>query len=216
VPAGKTSDRFDRHFEDLRACAACPNVQGQSVTGYVRDAGVILVGQAPGPHELIDRKPFAYTAGRRLFRWFAQIGATEVAFRERVHIGAVIRCFPGKDRNGGDRVPDQDEIARCGVHLDRELAILKPGLVIAVGTLAAKQLVGSAVLDAIVGRVHRVKRAGRTFDVIVLPHPSGRSTWTNKPANAALLRKSLELLSEHAAWRASFASVSSSCEIGAG
>jgi uracil-DNA glycosylase len=215
APGGKRGGRFEGHFERLRACAACPNVEGQSVTGYVRDARVILVGQAPGPHELVDRKPFAWTAGRRLFQWFAAIGAAEAEFRARVHIGAVIRCFPGKDKNGGDRVPDAEEITRCGAHLDRELAILKPALVIAVGTLAARQLVGSAVLDAIVGRVHRVKRAGHTFDVIVLPHPSGRSTWTNKPAHAALLRKSLELLAEHPGWKASFAGVPGSGEIGA-
>lgn len=201
APVAAAPDRFDEHFEQLRACAACPNVEGQSVTGYVRDARVILVGQAPGPHELIDRKPFAYTAGRRLFQWFAEIGAQEEELRRRVHIAAVIRCFPGKDRNGGDRVPDAEEIARCGAHLDREIAILRPALVIAVGTLAANQLLGSAVLDAIVGLVHRVRRAGQTFDVIVLPHPSGRSTWTNKPANAALLKKSLQLIAGHPAWK---------------
>jgi len=199
VPAASVA--FDQHFQQLRACALCPNVEGQSVTGYVRDARVILVGQAPGPHELIDRKPFAYTAGKRLFQWFAEIGATEEDFRRRVHIGAVIRCFPGKDKSGGDRVPDADEISRCGAHLDREIAILRPALMIAVGTLAARQLLGSAQLDAMVGLVHRVSRAGQTFDVVVLPHPSGRSTWTNKPANAALLQRALELIAGHAAWR---------------
>jgi uracil-DNA glycosylase len=197
------SDSFDQHFLQLRACAACPNVEGHSVTGYVRDARVILVGQAPGPHELVDRKPFAYTAGKRLFGWFAEIGAAEEQFRQRVHIAAVIRCFPGKDRNGGDRVPDAEEIARCGPHLDREISILRPELVIAVGTLAARQLVGSSVLDSVVGHRHRVERAGRIFEVIVLPHPSGRSTWINKPANAALLRQSLRLIAAHPAWNES-------------
>jgi len=117
----------------------------------------------------------------------------------------VIRCFPGRDpKAGGDRVPAPEEIANCGAHLDRELALLAPKLVIAVGTLAAQQLVGSAQLKDVVGRVHRVRRAGRTFDVVVLPHPSGRSTWTNKPENAALLARSLELIGAHAAWRKTF------------
>ena len=202
--AAAARDPFDRHFQQLRACAACPNVEGRSVTGYVRDARVILVGQAPGPHELVDRKPFAYTAGRRLFQWFAEIGATEEEFRQRVHIAAVIRCFPGKDRNGGDRVPDNTEIARCGEHLDREIAILKPRLVIAVGTLASKQLIGIVQLKDAVGRIHRAKRAGRTFDVIVLPHPSGRSTWLNKKENEALLDKSLRLIARHPAFITTF------------
>jgi uracil-DNA glycosylase len=197
---------FTKHLELLTACAACPNVVGSPVVGAVADARVMLVGQAPGPHEADSRKPFAYTAGRRLFSWMADLGVDETAFRERVHISAVIRCFPGKDaKSGGDRVPDEDEIARCGAHLDREIRILKPELVIAVGTLASQQLIGIAQLKDAVGCIHRAKRAGRTFDVIVLPHPSGRSTWLNKPDNAALMRESLRLIEQHPAFAATFA-----------
>ena len=186
---------FAAHLEALFACRACPNVMGEPVTGAVPDARVMLVGQAPGPREAGLGKPFAYTAGQRLFRWFESIGIDEQTFRRRVYIGAVIRCFPGRDPTaGGDRVPDAFEIEQCAKHLDRELAMLCPELVIAVGTLAAKQLVGSAELKGVVGRVHRITRAGHAFDVIVLPHPSGRSTWTNKPEHQALLQKSLQLI----------------------
>jgi uracil-DNA glycosylase len=186
---------FDRHLEALYACRACPNVFGQPVTGAVRGARVMLVGQAPGPHEREQNRPFAYTAGRRLFSWFESLGIGEEEFRRRVHIAAVIRCFPGRDaKSGGDRVPDKTEIANCAAHLDREIALLKPKLVIAVGTLASIQLTGIAQLKDAVGRLHRVTRAGRTFDVVVLPHPSGRSTWLNKPENARLLKRSLRLI----------------------
>jgi len=161
----------------------------------------MLVGQAPGPHEVEDRRPFAYTAGRRMFGWFAELGVEEDDFRRRVHMCAVIRCFPGKEKGGGDRVPDPIEIARCGAHLDREVALLAPKVIIAVGTLAAQQLVGSSVLTDVVGRIHRASRAGRTFDVIVLPHPSGRSTWLNKPEHARLLRRSLRLIARHDGWQ---------------
>jgi uracil-DNA glycosylase len=54
-----------------------------------------------------------------------------------------------------------------------------------------------------VGRLHRAERAGREFDVVVLPHPSGRSTWVNKPENAKLLRRSLELIRDHPAFQSS-------------
>jgi len=196
---------FTQHIELLTACAACPNVVGSPVVGAVADARVMLVGQAPGPHEADSRRPFAYTAGRRLFSWMADLGVEEAAFRERVHISAVIRCFPGKDaKSGGDRVPDEEEIARCGAHLDREIVILKPKLVLAVGTLASQQLIGIAQLKDAVGRMHRGNRAGRTFDVIVLPHPSGRSTWLNKAENASLMRESLRLIGEHPAFVATF------------
>lgn len=187
---------FAAHLEVLFSCRACPTVAGVPVTGAVPDARVMLVGQAPGPREADERRPFAYTAGKRLFQWLAEhAGISEAEFRRRVHIGAVIRCFPGRDpKAGGDRVPDQAEIARCAAHLDRELALLRPETVIAVGTLASKQLLGISELKEVVGRVHRATRAGHTFDVIVLPHPSGRSTWTNKPGNRELLEKSLRLI----------------------
>jgi uracil-DNA glycosylase len=189
-------DDFAAHLEALFACRACPNVAGFPVTGFVENARVMLVGQAPGPREMEERRPFAYTAGKRLFSWFAEhVGISEEEFRSRIYIGAVIRCFPGRDpKAGGDRVPDLTEIANCAVHLDREIAMLRPSLIIAVGTLASRHLLGIAELKDAVGRVHRATRSGHTFDVIVLPHPSGRSTWTNKPQNKALLLESLRLI----------------------
>jgi uracil-DNA glycosylase len=184
------------HIDALFACRACPNVLGSPITGVVPGARVMLVGQAPGPREVVELRPFAFTAGKRLFSWFSEhLGISEDEFRKNVWIGAVIRCFPGRDpKAGGDRVPDATEIANCAAHLDRELALVKPKLVIAVGTLASKQLLGIAELKDAVGRVHRVTRAGHTFDVIVLPHPSGRSTWTNKPENRELLEESMRLI----------------------
>jgi len=166
----------------------------------------MLVGQAPGSRELIDRRPFAFTAGKRLFAWFATLGITEAHFRSMVFIAAVIRCFPGKAVGGGDRVPDVEEIARCGEHLDRELRIFHPELVIAVGTLACRELLCQDVLSRVVGRIHRASRAGVEFDVIALPHPSGRSTWLNRPEHSELLRESLLLISQHEAFRSAFIS----------
>ncbi len=196
---------FSKHLETLLACRLCPNVHGEPVVGPVHSARVILVGQAPGPHEVADRRPFAYTAGRRLFGWFQTLGVSEEQFRRAVQISAVIRCFPGRDpKAGGDRVPDEREIAACGAHLDREIAILRPRLILAVGTLASHQLIGIATLKDVVGRLHRASRAGRSFDVIVLPHPSGRSTWLNRPENRAMLEESLQLVASHSAFVETF------------
>src|SRR5215210_2437704 len=190
---------FAAHLDALFACRLCPRVLGQPVTGFVENARVMLVGQAPGPREMDERRPFAYTAGKRLFSWLSPF-LSEEEFRKRVYIGAMIRCFPGRDpKAGGDRVPDAVEIANCARHLDREIALLRPALIIAVGTLASKNLLGIAELKDAVGRVHRASRAGHELEVIVLPHPSGRSTWTNKPENAALLAKSLKLIQRHRA-----------------
>ncbi|MHB0969488.1 MAG: uracil-DNA glycosylase family protein [Thermoanaerobaculia bacterium] len=196
--------RFPQHLKLLYSCRTCPNVCSTPVTGAVEGARMLLVGQAPGPHEPDRGRPFAYTAGRRLFAWFAELGVDETTFREKVYMAAVIRCFPGRDPKGGDRVPSPAEIAACSTHLDREIAMLSPGLVIAVGTLAAAQLVGDATLARVVGKIHRVSRAGRTFDVVVLPHPSGRSTWLNREEHARLFRRSLKLIGEHEAWVGTF------------
>jgi len=194
-----------RHLDTLYACRLCPNVIGTPVTGAVPASKILLLGQAPGPHEMEQGRPFAYTAGRRLFAWFEQLGVAEAAFRGRVWMAAVIRCFPGKDaKGGGDRVPDLTEIANCGRHLDREIALLGPKLVIAVGTLAAAQLLAECELKSTVGVLHRASRAGVRFDVIVLPHPSGRSTWLNKPENRTLLDRSLAILASHKAWTTTF------------
>jgi uracil-DNA glycosylase len=199
------SSAFADHLATLYACRACPNVFGEPVTGAVSGARVMLVGQAPGPHEVEDKRPFAYTAGRRLFSWFDRFGIDESEFRRRIHMCAVIRCFPGRsEKGGGDRVPDAQEIANCGAHLDREIRLLAPKLIVAVGTLAARELIGESELREVVGELHRAKRAGKSFDVVVLPHPSGRSTWLNKAENRTLLDRSLDLIAAHAAWRSTF------------
>lgn len=175
------------------------------MTGAVEGARVLLIGQAPGPHEVELKQPFAYTAGRKLFSWFATLGVREETFRERVYIGAVIRCFPGKDaKGGGDRVPDLLEIANCSTHLEREIRLLEPALIIAVGTLAAKQIIGLSELKTIVGVAHRGSRFNHDFKTIVLPHPSGRSTWLNKPEHLDLLNKSLQLIANDESWKQTF------------
>ena len=197
---------FETHCSTLLACRLCPNVAGKPVSGPVWGAKVMLVGQAPGPREEEFGRPFAYTAGKRLFNWFESLGIDEESFRKGVHIAAVIRCFPGRDpKAGGDRVPSLEEIANCSRHLDAELRMNRPQLIIAVGTLAAKQLLGKSELKDVVGKKHRINRAGVDCDIVVLPHPSGRSTWLNKAENNELLQKSLRLIETHPAWRETFA-----------
>src|SRR2546423_523000 len=95
------------------------------VTGQPVMSPVMLIGQAPGTREGPAGKPFAWTAGKTMFGWFAELGLAEEAFRSRVYMAAVCRCFPGKSASGGDRVPAPAEIERCSAHLHAELRILK-------------------------------------------------------------------------------------------
>ena len=177
-------------------------MQSTPVIGNTVVSRVLLVGQAPGPKEPAIGKPFAWTAGKMLFKWFAGIGMDEEAFRGRVYMAAVCRCFPGKNPGGGDRVPDPDEIGNCSEWLDTELTILRPKLVIAVGKLAIQRFMPIGKLDEVVGRPHQVKYAGLTFDLAPLPHPSGASTWQHVQPGKTLLPRALALIAAHPAWRA--------------
>ena len=110
------------------------------------------------------------------------------------------RCFPGKHpKGGGDRVPDDIEIANCAPWLDREIALLRPKLVIPVGKLAMGQFVEANTLAEVIGHVLPLERAGVRFYLIALPHPSGASTWHSMEPGKTLLRKALRLLAGHPA-----------------
>lgn len=176
---------------------------GPVVTGVPVVSPVMLIGQAPGVREGPAGKPFAWTAGKTMFGWFGQLGLDEEAFRNRVYMAAVCRCFPGKAKGGGgDRVPAPDEIARCRRHLTREIELLRPRLVIPVGKLAIAQLFPDAEsLAEIVGKPRRGELAGVEFDAIALPHPSGASTWHRMEPGKALLARALAEIGAHAAWR---------------
>lgn len=191
---------------ELDGCRACPKMIGPVVHGGAVLSKIILVGQAPGPREGSFGRPFAWTAGRTLFRWFEEaMGIGEDDFRARVYIAAVARCFPGKANGGGDRKPDFDEIARCRTFLEREVAILKPELVLAVGQLAITEVLGREAvgkkLDTLVGRVVRTTWHGVGVDVVPLPHPSGASPWHKMEPGKTLLGKALGLVRRHPAMR---------------
>jgi len=190
-----------RHQDVLAHCRRCPRMQSTPVIGNPVVSRVLLVGQAPGPKEPAIGKPFAWTAGKMLFKWFAQIGLDEEAFRGRAYMAAVCRCFPGKRPGGGDRVPDPDEIENCSGWLDAELALMRPKLVIPVGKLAIRRFLNVDKLDEVVGSLQRVKYNAMTFDLAPLPHPSGASTWQHVQPGKTLLPRALALIASHPAWQ---------------
>ncbi len=190
----------------LEVCKACPKMFGPVVHGPPVLSRVYLLGQAPGPREGGFGRPFAWTAGRTLFRWFEEaVGVDEARFRERIYMAAVARCFPGKAKGGGDRKPDPTEIAACRPFIQREVELLRPALVIPVGTLAIAQVLGhEGKLVEVIGRAHRATFEGQEVDVIPLPHPSGASTWHRMEPGKALLGKAMTLLAAHPEVRRAF------------
>jgi uracil-DNA glycosylase len=193
---------LERHLVEVRACRKCPDVIGPVVTPRPVAARIYLAGQAPGPKEGQLGRPFAWTAGKQLFKWFAALGVDEETFRSRAYIGAVCRCFPGKTGHGGDRVPSPAEVEACSEWMRREVQLLRPELVIPVGKLAIAQFLPEAdALSDVIGKSFRRVAFGHESDVIPLPHPSGASTWFKMEPGRALTAKALRLLGRHPAWR---------------
>lgn len=199
-------EALDRHLARVRGCRICPAVEPPPVAARPEVwPRLMLVGQAPGPKEVVLQRPFAYTAGSRLFTWFNRLEVPEEEFRRNVWMCAVIRCFPGRAPQGGDRVPSPQEIANCAPYLEEEIRLIRPATILAVGQLAIKKfLPENAPLQERVGRSFSVSRREVDFEVIPLPHPSGRSTWLVRPENQDLLDRALELVRESTGWREMF------------
>ena len=201
-PAGGAEEKLVKHVSSLLKCRLCPEMNPPVVSGGPVPSRVILVGQAPGDKEPKLGRPFAWTAGKTLFRWFKEAaGIDEAKFRASVYMAAVCRCFPGKKASGGDRVPSPAEVEKCSAWLDRELEILQPALIIPVGKLAIAQFMEVGKLDEAVGRVFRLNRGGLAFDLIPLPHSSGASPWRYSAAGKPLLAKALALIAAHPAMK---------------
>ena len=177
---------------DNRVCRACveagyPLESLPVVAGYAGQRAYMF-GQAPGIVEGQERRPWRGRAGATLRRW---LDMDEERFYSTFYCASVTRCFPGRAPGGrGDRTPTPPEQDLCSFWRTWELELLRPRLVVAVGGLAIRRLLGVSGLSDVVGR--RFEADGRT--VVPLPHPSGRSTWLNDRANRARLARGLELV----------------------
>ena len=189
-----------KHLVCLQACALCPRMHKPVVVGRPVASRIILVGQAPGDKEPKLGRPFAWTAGKTLFKWFNEaLGWSEDYTRDFIYFAAVCRCFPGKKATGGDRVPDAAEITNCSRWLTEEFAQLRPQLVLPVGKLAIAQFLPASPLNDIIGRSFRIEYRGHATDCIPLPHPSGASPWHRMEPGRTLLRQALQLVAAHPA-----------------
>ncbi|MBN1658957.1 MAG: uracil-DNA glycosylase family protein [Anaerolineae bacterium] len=181
---------------EMHACRRCLeegyDIEPGAIFSGPAPAPLMLVGQAPGVTEARVHRPFNASSGTRLFQWMAQVGLDEADFRRDYYMTAVTKCYPGKHPKGkGDRKPSGAEQALCRPFLERELALVRPRVILTVGSLALETLLGrSARLADAVGHCFEVD--GRY--VLPLPHPSGASLWLNRPENQARLQKALELL----------------------
>jgi uracil-DNA glycosylase len=177
---------------DNRVCRACceAGFQLESLPVFEGRQGqrAMIVGQAPGIVEGEERRPWRGRAGQTLRRW---LEVDEADFYETFYCCSVTRCYPGRGTGGrGDRTPAPREIELCRPWREWELLLLRPELVLTVGGLAARELLGVARLGECVGAEYRLGEAV----AIPLPHPSGASGWLNDRANRELLARALQLV----------------------
>jgi uracil-DNA glycosylase len=182
---------------DNRVCRACadagyPLESLPVVQGYQGQRAYML-GQAPGVIEGQERRPWRGRAGRTLRRW---LELDEDEFYDTFYCASVTRCYPGRAPSGrGDRTPTPREQELCAFWREWELRLLRPRLIVPVGGLAARRLLGVKSVTECVGR--RFEYDGAT--AMPLPHPSGASGWLNDPANRARVADAAILIREELA-----------------
>jgi uracil-DNA glycosylase len=170
---------------DNRVCRACLEVgyplESWPVVHGHEGQRAYMLGQAPGAVEGQERRPWRGRAGRTLRRW---LDMNEDEFYAAFYCASVTRCYPGKAVSGrGDRTPTAPEQELCAFWRDWELRLLHPRLIVPVGGIAARRLLGPTSVAQCVGR----RFAYGDAVAIPLPHPSGASGWLNSPANRDLV-----------------------------
>jgi len=177
---------------DLRVCRACVEAGFPLESWPVRnerfDQPAYMYGQAPGIVEGEERRPWRGRAGQTLRRW---LRLDEDEFYATFYCASVTRCYPGRSPSGrGDRTPTPREQALCAFWQEWELRLMRPRLIVPVGGLAIRRLLGLRGLASCVGQ--RYELDGAT--VVPLPHPSGASGWLNAPENRELTARAAELV----------------------
>ncbi len=131
---------YNRIVEEIKSCTKCPlhKTRRNPVPGEGSiDAEVMFVGEAPGEREDATGRPFVGAAGKFLDQLLASVGLR----REEVYITNILKCRPP-----GNRDPREDEIAACTPYLWRQIELIKPKVIIALGRHAARVLYAKAGL----------------------------------------------------------------------
>ena len=162
----------------IRACQRCglAACRQRAVPGVGdRQPTWLIVGEAPGEEEDRQGEPFVGRAGRLLDRMLA---ALDLQRGDGVYIANVLKCRPPRNRN-----PEPDEIARCAPYLLRQIALLQPRIVLALGRFAAQTLLteggclppeeaARVPLGRLRGRVFQARLGSLTLPVVVSYHPA--------------------------------------------
>ena len=164
VSSGVSSMGWTELRESVRACTACGlcKQRKQAVFGVGAEAGPwLFVGEGPGADEDEIGEPFVGQAGKLLDSMLAAIG---ISRGRDAYIANVVKCRPP-----GNRTPTLEEAAACAPFLDRQIELIRPKLIVALGKTAASRLLQTeASLGSLRGRVHDY----RGTPLIVTYHPA--------------------------------------------
>ncbi len=176
VPARVRSELDALDWPALRAtvaaCTACALHQSRTQTVFGvghEQAHWLLVGEAPGEQEDLHGEPFVGPAGQLLDRMLAALGLTRSEDgpeppERRVYIANTLKCRPPRNRN-----PAPEEMQRCEPFLRRQIALLQPRLILAMGRFAVQSLLRSdEPIGRLRGRVHQYEQR----PLVVTYHPA--------------------------------------------
>ena len=151
----------------VASCVGCALHRSRRRTVFgagARDADWMVIGEGPGANEDRQGEPFVGRAGRLLNAMLFALGLA----REQVFITNTVKCRPP-----GNRDPEPEETERCGPFLDRQIDLLAPRVILAVGRVAAQAILDTnAPLARLRGREHAYPRGDRRVPVVATYHPA--------------------------------------------
>ncbi|MBS1170556.1 MAG: polymerase [Burkholderiaceae bacterium] len=170
--AGMDWEQLEQTILQCNACGLCQN-RTQAVPGVGdRNAAWLFVGEGPGFVEDQQGEPFVGPSGKLLDNMLLAMGLKRGA---NAYIANIVKCRPTDD-NGRDRPPTLDEAAMCRPYLERQIALIQPEIIVALGKTAAMMLLGSdpqASLASLRGKLHRLRTQDRRdIPLVATYHPA--------------------------------------------
>jgi len=220
MQVGETVSRFEDLENKFRSCSECKDilsakfvdkptgerVEPRPIVTELQPKQIMLIGQAPGITEYIERKPFQGQAGKDIRKAFADCGVDQNRFDKVVHSSAIVMCFPGRkmvphrSRPGFryvDERPSGAMVKNCQPLLKKQIDVIDPQLIVLLGRFPLQAFLrmrgqpsNDLKLATFVGRTEYWDRR----KIIVLPHTSGSSFWLNDPVNRSLFDRAKDLL----------------------
>ncbi len=164
-PQNQSGDQWSTIEGEVVACTRCElhRCRNRTVFGVGdRSAGWLVVGEAPGAEEDRQGEPFVGRAGGLLNSMLRGIGLQ----REQVFIANILKCRPPENRD-----PKPEEVAQCLPYLERQIALLQPRIMLAVGRIAAQNLLATDTpIGKLRGAVHAFGAA--RIPLVVTYHPA--------------------------------------------